>query len=126
VIYLTLEELLYVTERAIGGPVALRDVGLLDAAAARPRASAFGEDAYPDLHTKAAALLVSICANHALVDGNKRLALAGAIVFLGVNGWRLTLTNDEAYDLVIAVAEGSRREVADVAEALRAGSAPHY
>jgi len=125
VIYLTLEELLYVTERAIGGPVALRDVGLLDAAAARPRASAFGEDAYPDLHTKAAALLVSICANHALVDGNKRLALAGAIVFLGVNGWRLTLTNDEAYDLVIAVAEGSRREVADVAEALRAGSAPN-
>lgn len=123
-IYLTLEELLRVAERAIGGPPALRDAGLLEAAAARPRASAFGEDAYPDLHSKAAALLVSICANHALVDGNKRLALAGTIVFLGVNGWRLTLTNDEAYELVIAVAEGSRRDVADVAEALRAGSAP--
>jgi len=67
---------------------------------------------------------VSICVNHALVDGNKRLALAGAITFLGVNGWRLTLTNDEAYDLVIAVAEGSLREVADVATVLREGSAP--
>jgi len=124
VIYLTLEELLHVAERATGAPVALRDAGLLEAAAARPRANAFGEDAYPDLHTKAAALLVSICVNHALVDGNKRLALAGAITFLGVNGWRLTLTNDEAYDLVIAVAEGSLREVADVATVLREGSAP--
>ena len=123
-IYLTLEELVYVAERAIGGPVLLRDAGLLEAAAARPRASAFGEDAYPDLHSKAAALLVSVCTNHALVDGNKRLALAGTIAFLGVNGWRLTLTNDEAYDLVIAVAEGSLRDVTDVASALKNGSLP--
>ena len=123
-IYLTLEELLHVAERAIGSPVTLRDAGLLEAAAARPRASAFGEDAYPDLHTKVAALLISVCANHALVDGNKRLALAGAIVFLGVNGWRLTLTNDEAFDLVIAVAEGSLRDVTEIAAALRASSTP--
>jgi death-on-curing protein len=103
VIYLTLEEVLGVAVRVIGSDVALRDAGLLEAAVARPRASAFGADAYPDLHSKAAALLLSICQNHALIDGNKRLALAATIVMLGVNGWKLTMTNDEAYDLVIAV-----------------------
>jgi death-on-curing protein len=82
----------------------------------------FGEDAYPDLHSKSAALLLSICKNHALIDGNKRLALASAIVMLGVNGWKLTLSNDEAYDLIIAVATGELSEVSDVAERLRSGS----
>ncbi|MEI6374220.1 MAG: type II toxin-antitoxin system death-on-curing family toxin [Actinomycetes bacterium] len=121
-IYLTLEELLYVAERAIGAPVELRDAGLLEAAAARPRASAFGADAYPDLHAKTAALLLSICLNHALIDGNKRLALAGAIAMLGVNGWHLTLTNDEAYELVLSVATGSMSTVDEVADVLRRGS----
>lgn len=78
-IYLTLPELLHVGERALGAPAELRDVGLLEAAVARPRASAFGADAYPDLETKAAALLHSVARNHALVDGNKRLALAATI-----------------------------------------------
>jgi hypothetical protein len=63
VLYLSIEDLLYVAERAIGEPPRLRDTGLLEAAAARPQASAFGSDAYPDLHTKAAALLQSICSN---------------------------------------------------------------
>ena len=121
-IYLTLDELLYVAERAIGSPVELRDAGLLEAAAARPRASAFGADAYPDLHTKTAALLLSICLNHALIDGNKRLALAGTIAMLGINGWRLTLTNDEAYELILSVATGELSTVDDVAEVLLAGS----
>ena len=121
-IYLTLEEILGVAVRVIGSDVALRDAGLLEAAVARPRASAFGADAYPDLHSKAAALLLSICQNHALIDGNKRLALAATIVMLGVNGWKLTLTNDEAYDLVIAVTSGELAEVAEVAELLRNGS----
>ena len=67
-------------------------------------------------------MLLSICKNHALIDGNKRLALAGTIVMLGVNGWTLTLTNDEAYDLVISVASGELNEVADVAEQLRRGT----
>ena len=121
-IYLTLEELLYVAERAIGAPVELRDAGLLEAAAARPRASAFGADAYPDLHAKTAALLLSICLNPALIDGNKRLALAGAIAMLGVNGWHLTLTNDEAYELVLSVATGAMSTVDEVADVLRRGS----
>ena len=82
----------------------------------------FGSDAYPTLHEKAAALLHSVVANHALVDGNKRLGLASVIAFLGINGWRLTLTNDAAYDLVMAVAAGEVDDVARIAEALAAGS----
>lgn len=124
-IYLTLEEVLGVAARVVGSDVALRDAGLLESAVARPRASAFGADAYPDLHSKAAALLLSICQNHALIDGNKRLALAATIVMLGVNGWKLTLTNDEAYDLVIGVTSGDLAEVAEVAELLRSGSKLH-
>ncbi|MFM7211884.1 MAG: type II toxin-antitoxin system death-on-curing family toxin [Actinomycetota bacterium] len=121
-IYLTLDELLVIAERVIDGEVALRDAGLLESAAARPQTTVFGADAYPDLHSKCAALLISICKNHALVDGNKRLALAATIVMLGINGWVLTMTNDEAYDLVIAVASGDLNDVPEVADRLRAGS----
>ena len=87
-IYLTLPELLYVGERAIGD-VQVRDVGLLEAALIRPQATAFGNDAYPDLDGKAAAFMHSLARAHALVDGNTRLALAGLIAFLGMNGRRL-------------------------------------
>ncbi|MFZ5872267.1 MAG: type II toxin-antitoxin system death-on-curing family toxin, partial [Actinomycetota bacterium] len=110
-IYLTLEELLHVADRVLPA-VEVRDAGLLEAAVARPAATAFGRDAYPTLHLKAAALLHSVATNHALVDGNKRLALAATIAFYGMNGWRLTLSEDEAYDLVIAVAGGDLRDVA--------------
>jgi len=99
----------------------VRDLGLLQSALARPQASAFGEDAYPSIHEKAASLLHSLARNHALVDGNKRLALAATVAFLGINGLRLTLTNDEAHDLVIAVATGALDEVAPIAAVL----APH-
>ena len=121
-IFLTLDELLGITARVIDGEVALRDAGLLESAAARPQTTVFGADAYPDLHSKTAALLISICKNRALVDGNKRLALAAAIVMLGINGWVLTLTNDEAYDLVIAISSGELDEVDEVADRLRNGS----
>jgi death on curing protein len=120
-IYLSLEELLHVADRVLP-TVEIRDVGLLESALARPRASAFEEDAYPDVHAKAAALLHSIATNHALVDGNKRLALAGVIAFYGMNGWRLTMTNDEAYDLVIAVASGELNDVSQIAEILTHGT----
>lgn len=122
-IFLDLTDLLHIAERALDGPPGVRDLGLLESAAMRPQTTIFGEDAYPDLETKAAALLHSIVNNHALVDGNKRLALAATIAILGVNGRRLTLTNDEAYDLVMAVASGGLTEVADIAEQLRGGSA---
>jgi death-on-curing protein len=124
VIYLTLPELLHIAERALGSEPDIHDYGLLESAAARPRATAFGRDAYPDLGAKAAALLHSLARNRALVDGNKRLALAAVIAFYGVNGYRLTLTDDEAYDLVIDVAAGNLDSVDDIAARLRTGTEP--
>ena len=118
-IYLTLPELLHVAERTLGAGYAVRDYGLLEAALARPRATAFGKDAYPHLDAKAAALLHSIARNHALIDGNNRMALAAVIAFYGLNGRRLTLTNDEAYDLVMSVAAGQLDEVDAIAAILR-------
>ena len=118
-IYLTLPELLHVAERTLGPDYAVRDHGLLEAALARPQATAFGKDAYPDLEAKAAALLHSIARNPALIDGNKRLALAAVIAFCGLNGRRLTLTNDAAYDLVISVASGKLNTVEEIAAVLR-------
>jgi len=124
VIYLVLEDLVHIAGRALGHPPEIRDLGLLESSAARPRATAFGADAYPDLHAKAAALLHSFARNHPLVDGNKRLSLASTLAFLGVNGHRLTLTNDEAYDLIVAVAAGELDDVESIADVLRSGSSP--
>jgi death on curing protein len=124
VIYLTLAELLHIAERATGDKVAVRDIGLLESAAARPRAMAFGADAYPDLDPKAAALLHSLARNHALVDGNKRLALGALIAFYGINGRRLTLTNDAAYDLIMQVAAGALDSVEDIAPVLEKVTQP--
>jgi len=123
VIYLDLDDLLHVAGTVLPS-VDMRDIGLLESALARPQASAFGSDAYPELHTKAAALLHSVASNHGLVDGNMRLALAATIAFLGINGWRLTLTNDEAYELVIAVASGELDDLQAIANSLRTGSQP--
>jgi death on curing protein len=121
VIYLDLDDLLHVAHRTLD-KVEVRDAGLLESALARPQSTAFGEDAYPSIHGKAAALVHSLARNHALVDGNKRLALAAAIAFYGLNGIRLTLTNDEAYDLVMAVAAGDMNDVDSIAERLETGS----
>jgi death-on-curing protein len=115
VIYLTLPELLHVAERVLGPEVAVRDYGLLEAALVRPQATAFGKDAYPCLDAKAAALLHSLARNHALIDGNKRLGLAATIAFYGLNGRRLTLSNDQAYDLVMNVAAGELDQVEEIA-----------
>ncbi len=123
-IYLTLPELLHVAERTLGPEVPVRDHGLLESALARPQATPFGLDAYDGLEEKAGALLHSLARNHALVDGDKRLALAATIAFLGLNGYRLTLTNDEAYTLVIEVASGLLDDVADIAGRIRASIAP--
>ncbi len=92
-IFLDLDSLLHIANRVLGTDPVVRDYGLLESAAARPQASAFGQDAYPGIHEKAASLLHSLARNHALIDGNKRLALAATIAFLGMNGIRLTLSN---------------------------------
>lgn len=117
-IFLDFDALVHVARRTLGTEPEIRDAGLLESALARPQASAFGHDAYPTIHEKAAALLQSLARNHGLVDGNKRLALAATLAFYGMNGLRLTLTNDEAYDLVIAVAIGQLDDVAAIAAQL--------
>ncbi len=119
-IYLDLDDLLYIAERAMGEAPVVRDAGLLESAAARPRTELFGTPVYPTLALKAAALTLSLVGNHALVDGNKRLGLAGLIAFLGVNGYRLTWTNDEAHDLIVNIAAGKVTEVVELAAILDA------
>lgn len=102
--YLSLEDLLGLVNALGAGPV--RDLGLLDSACHRPQAGFFGQEAYPTLAGKAAALMHSLAWNHALVDGNKRLALLATVVFLRINGHRIDLTDDEAFDLTLSVAAG--------------------
>ncbi len=123
-IFLTLPELLHVATRALCSEPAVRDFGLLEAALARLQATVFGQDAYQGLDAKAAALPHSLARNHALVDGNKRLALAATIAFYGLNGRRLTLTNNEAYELIMDVATGKLDSVADIAAILATANEP--
>jgi death-on-curing protein len=115
--YLELEDILQLVRLLDIGPV--RDVGLLDSAVARPRSSAFGEDAYHSVVLKAAALLHSITNNRALADGNKRLAWAATIIFLDLNGLSPELSDNEAFDLVWEVGSTSM-DVDAIAERLRA------
>jgi death-on-curing protein len=124
VIFLSLPELLHVADRTLGPDYTVRDYGLLEAALARPQATVFGKDAYPTLDAKAAALLHSLARNHALIDGNKRLALAGLIAFYGLNGRRLTLTSNAAYDLVMGVASGQLDTVDEIAAILQSATRP--
>lgn len=105
--FLDLDDLVHLAERLLGSPAPIRDVGLLGSAAARPQTTAFGKDAYPDLWTKAAALLQSIVKNHPLIDGNKRLGWLATATFLELNRVEATApTNDDVYELVITVAAG--------------------
>jgi death-on-curing protein len=122
--YLTLDSLLLVARRAVGQQVLVRDYGLLESALARPQATVFGADAYPTVHEKAAALLHSLACNHALVDGNKRLAWQATAVFLWLNGYDVTAGDDELFDLVVSVADGSLWDVRKIAERLARGTAP--
>lgn len=122
--YLDLEDLVELARGLLGDPPPIRDLGLLGSAAARPEATAFGEDAYPDLWAKSAALLQSLVKNHPLVDGNKRLGWLATAVFLEINGIAVTgISNDAVYDLVIAVA-GGHHDVDEIATPLRALVAP--
>ena len=98
------------------GPV--RDVGLLDSAAARPRTMVFGQEAYPTLPLKAAALLHSLARNHPLVDGNERLGWLATVVSLDLNGTQPDLSDDAAFQLVMDVAAGAA-DVEEIAERLR-------
>ncbi|MBI4769696.1 MAG: type II toxin-antitoxin system death-on-curing family toxin [Chloroflexi bacterium] len=96
--YLTAEQILFIHARLIeetGGSHGVRDVGLLESAVARPQASFGGDDLYPDLFAKSAALMDSLVRNHPFLDGNKRTAIAAAALFLRLNGARLNASNAE-------------------------------
>jgi death on curing protein len=114
--YLSEADLLDIALGVIGD-VDVRDRGLLASAAARPRSSAFGEDAYLTFAAKAAALMHSIARNHALVDGNKRLAWAATRIFCLLNGRDLNFSVDEAEALVVSVARGDL-EVPEIAASI--------
>lgn len=116
--YLDLDDLLVAAEAFLGRPPDVSDFGLLESALARPRASVFGEDAYTDIHAKAAALLHSLVKNHGLTDGNKRLGVVATLLFYGLNGYTCDIAEDEGFMLVMGVADGSIDEIATIAERL--------
>ena len=117
--YLTVDDLLEVARRVVVGDVQIRDAGLLASAAARPKTTVFGQDAYPGIWEKAAALMESLGRNHALIDGNKRLAWTATWLFLGLNGHPLhaSLDEDAAEQFVTDVVTG-KLELAQIAAGL--------
>jgi death-on-curing protein len=105
--FLDLNDVIGLAQRLLGDLPPIRDAGLLGSAVARPQTSVGGSDAYPSVGLKAAALLQSIVDNHALIDGNKRLGWLATAVFLEINDTSVTAaSNDDVYDLVMAVAAG--------------------
>lgn len=114
--YLELDDALHVVQR-LGFHV--RDAGLLSSALARPATTVWGAEAYPDLSTKAAALLESLARNHPLIDGNKRLSWTLTVLFRWINGFAHDFGTDDAFDLVLGVAQGAI-EIDDAAARIRA------
>ena len=115
-----LDDVLDLIRRLLGDPPPIQDIGLLGSAVARPQTAVFGQDAYPDIWSKAAALLQSIDNNHALIDGNKRLGWLATAVFLEINGVSVIhVSNDDIYQFVIDVA-ANNPSFEHIAAALRA------
>ncbi|MFD6895326.1 type II toxin-antitoxin system death-on-curing family toxin [Rhodococcus sp. NPDC060086] len=118
-VYLDRDDLLTIAARINNGSPAVREMGLLDAAIARPRSTVFGLDAYPTVFEKAAALLHSLARNHSLIDGNKRTAWAAAWLFLGYNGIRLRRGFDvDAAELLMNDVATGAHDVDAIATAL--------
>jgi len=121
--YLTVTEVLEIHAEVLDGHPALRDRRLLESAVARPQASAFGRDAYPDIVSKAAGLLHSLVLNHPFLDGNKRTAVLAMLVFVDMNGYQLCWDQKEALNFVLRLAEG-KIEIEDVVSYLRSRIRP--
>lgn len=111
-VYLTFEQVLAIHD-VVAGQTGIRDAGVIQSAVGRPQATAFGEDAYPTVSEKAAALLQSLACNHGWVDGNKRTAWVATLTFLEINGHHLNagFNQDEAEEFMVAVAEGRHADV---------------
>lgn len=119
--YLTPEQVLFIHSRLVaetGGSHGVRDLGMLESAVARPQASFDGNDLYPDLCTKAAALTESLINNHPFVDGNKRTGITAAGLYLRINGWKLVARSKDLERVTLRVATG-KMEVVELAEWLR-------
>ena len=111
--YLSLSQVLDLHRQQIGsfgGSAGLRDQGVLEAAVARPQMTFGGEDLYPDLPSKTAALMHSLVMNHPFVDGNKRAAFIDYVGFLKLNGFNLVASQPEAYRTMIDLAAGAMSE----------------
>lgn len=104
--YLTPAELYSINEEVVGHRPYVRDRHLLRSAAARPMNAAFGQEAYPTIFDKAAALLHSLAYHHLFADGNKRTATRATVRFLRENGLDVTWTEAEAYSYILEVAQG--------------------
>jgi death on curing protein len=120
--YLTSDNVQMLNER-FAGPDMLRDFGLLESAVMRPQSSAFGEDAFPSLHEKAAALLHGLARNHPFIDGNKRTAWAATSVFYQINGYNLGVDDGAVVALMVDVAEG-QLDVPHIAAVLKDWAQP--
>ena len=116
--FLTPEQVLFIHSRLVaetGGSHGVRDLGLLESAVARPRATFDGKELYLDLFLKAAALMDSLVNNHPFVDGNKRTGVTAAGLFLRINGWRLNASPEDLEACTLRVATGDM-EVANLAD----------
>ncbi len=123
-LYLDLDTALAIAARAVEAEPEVADYGLLESALARPQATVMGQDAYPSMYGKAGALLHSLAKNHCLVDGNKRLAWLATVVFCHINGLLVDAPDDDAYDFVIAIADGTICDVGEIAARLERWSRP--
>jgi death-on-curing protein len=120
--YLTVEDVCRINEAEVG-PNLLADFGLVESAVLRPQQSVMGQDAHPDIHSKAAAIFHSLANNHAFVDGNKRTAVLAVIVFYKLNGWQLEAEQDALIDLVLSTVV-DKLDVPQIADQLAALALP--
>lgn len=105
-IYLSVEQVLFLHDRLIeetGGQHGVRDLGGLQSALARPQAVFADTEFYPDVFSKAAVLLDGLTRNHPFLDGNKRISIATAALFLELNGYRVTTMNDDLEEFTMHV-----------------------
>jgi death-on-curing protein len=116
-VYLTAEQVLFIHYRLVsetGGEHGVRDLGLVESAVARPGTTFDGQELYPDVFEKAAALMESLVNNHPFVDGNKRTGIACAVLFLQQNGVLFSAKNAdlEKFTLRVASSKAGRAEIA--------------